>query len=124
MLCIGLIVAVCCVSAQGAAAGQRLGGKHRTHHEGQSGARAALRHCCDLQCQEQHTARVLTPESRQKIIVLSKRGTLICGRGLSSGKMNGIFKYRWDLCACKVTMRKGLIPRRHFTTGLLFVTNF
>lgn len=103
---------------------QRLDGKHRTHHEGQSGARAVLHRCSDLQCQEQHTARVLSPESREKIIALSRRGTLICGRGLSSGKTNGIFKYRWDLCICKVTLRKGLMPRRHFNTGLLFVTNF
>lgn len=91
---------------------------------GQSMARAALCQCSDLQRQEWHTARVLSAQSREKIILLSKRGMLVCGRGLSSGKMNGVLKYRWDLCICKAALRKGLIPGKHCTTSLLFVTDF
>lgn len=59
-----------------------------------------------------------------RIQVFSKRDLLIFDRGFSNSKMNGILKYRWDLHIHEVTLRNGLITRDHFTTGLLFVTNF
>lgn len=69
---------------------------------------------------------MLSPESQRKdkSSFFPMMELLIFDKGFLNSKMNDILEYKWDLHIHKVTLRTGLILRKHLTAGLLFVTIF